>query len=146
MKSFLNITDHKCIGSIWLELCLGLSLILLVLYISLPSLADLQGRRHLKIEVAIVARSLTSIALKAQLEEQTYKLEAFGTKFSFANETNVVTNSFTLTKGITLAGKNPISVVFYKSGVVTPTKFLINSITDSCTITISLRGRVKSLC
>ena len=99
----------------------------------------------LKPEAQALAVQLQSLAVRALQSEEKIILLPTGNKLEAGSSLTAWKKQYTVAQGISLS-QHPVPIVFYPEGVCSPSELELSKQSRTCTLTISLRCRVRLTC
>ena len=137
-----------CRGASLIELLLSMAITSILFSIAAPSLSSLRGREHVLAESARIRLALEQGYISA-LAHDAVVVASFGdhgVDLVFARGPSIL--HLSPPPGVTVRMKSPDQkeIAFYPTHAATPATVLIESGSLTCSIVVSLRGRVRSLC
>lgn len=142
MKSNIGNTS----GLSLLELLVGLALFATVVSISVPALRGIFGHKLLYQETRKLVATLERLALAAQASEAEHYLQVYNDRYIEHSPARSIAHAIPEPAYVELPSASPLVVTFYPSSANTPKTIVLSDGALDCTITISLRGRVKFGC
>lgn len=127
-------------GTSLLELLLGVALIAILSYFSIPR----SNGNSLKREVDSLLATINELISSSRSKELPIELIFSGTSYHSEASKGGVSVKHNLSPGIQIDRHSPIR--FYPNGVSSPTTLTIRSADKQCALVLSLRGRVRVTC
>jgi len=130
------------------ELLISIVLIGVLIGIAVPSLAEYKNFRILKSESTRLALLAEDLVLQAVQREAEFRLVGRDGAYSVQDKEGNIQLTRMLNPAVNLDVRSTSSstVIFRASGTVSPSRMNLTSGASSCTISISLRGRVTEQC
>lgn len=134
------------VGLTLIELCVYTALFLILTAISLPHLKNFNARHSLRTAAELVSLQLTRAYQSAVIlnAKQFINIEHSAIKVLDENGNLIETNY--LPRNVNFMPPTPDRIQFNPGFNSTPSRILLRSGSESCEITLSLRGRVEIKC
>ncbi|MBX7137757.1 MAG: hypothetical protein K1X83_07205 [Oligoflexia bacterium] len=134
-------------GSSLLELIGALLISAALVLLTVPRLSQLRERTFLRLAAEKLQLEIERAYLLSRLENSRIEISAQSDSISFSRNGKIL-RAVPLAKGLRLSFTNRRAgeIVFYQGQSASPATLMLSTGTSSCTLTISLRGRVKLQC
>jgi hypothetical protein len=137
-----------CRGFSLIETLVTVSFISVLVGIALPSMAASAGRRAASLEAMRLQGALERCYSAAMLRERPITVTFQGTRMAASAIGNQPLFWYAAQQGIALTfkSKDQNKLVFYPSHTATPATILVTSASATCSVVVSLRGRMRREC
>jgi Tfp pilus assembly protein PilE len=133
-------------GTHLLELAIAMFLLSILAGVSYPALKAFSSASCLKQEARRIALLLSSLSMEALQSEQTVTFSLGYASYSITRGIRQTTGQLQKNVSFDLASSTGALLSFYPSGAASPATLTFKSGDRSCTLSLSLRGRVNSNC
>lgn len=132
----------KAGGITLLEILISVSIIFAITLSAAPLFQELKSQGTLKREAKRIKSILEFLHQQSKIREEEVRFE-FQNSYFVAHS---LSKFFDEGKTCCSLSPNKGSIVFYPSGITTPKTLTLKIKDEQCTLTLSLRGRVKNVC